>query len=77
MKAIIYNTGFDADDIKSGEKKVVESSEAEALVEKWGGMMKILPYEEPKKPEVEPVKEKPKKVAKESVLKKTIKKLKK
>ena len=66
MKAIIYNTGFDTDDIKSGEKKVVDLKEAEALAEKWGGMMKILPYEEPEK-----------KVAKESLIKKTIKKLKK
>jgi hypothetical protein len=74
MKAIIYNTGFDVDDIKSGEKKVVSSSEAEALVEKWGGMMKILPFEEKEKVKEEPEKEAPKKVAKE---KKTTKKLKK
>lgn len=71
MKAIIYNTGFDIEQIKSEEKLVVDLELAQELSEKWGGMIKVLPYEEPEKVE------EPKKVAKESIIKKTIKKLKK
>ena len=71
MKAIIYNTGFDIDEIKNEEKLIVEIEVAHDLAEKWGGMIKILPYEE--KEEIKEVK----KVAKESIIKKTIKKLKK
>lgn len=72
MKAIIFNTGHEADGLNTGEEKVVDLEVAEALALKWGGMMKVLPYEEPE------VKPEPAKVAKkESVIKKTIKKLRK
>lgn len=46
MKVTVYNTGFDADGIAAGARAVMEVSKAQALVEKWGGMMKMEPYED-------------------------------
>jgi len=42
MKVIIHNTGFEADGIAAGAQIAMDADQAQALVEKWGGMMKLV-----------------------------------